>query len=118
MKDNQLLVPCGIIDGYQTLAVIQPLKEAVADTIWFAMLQNRSLPVAHREGFATGCQRHCIALRMQGIGIKKRTGRYKLTTALCTYTRQFYLKVTCVFSLRIEEIEISCRVIHKPLTIS
>src|SRR6266849_10905890 len=118
MKDNQLLSSRGIIDGYQPLAVIQPLQEPVADTIRLAMLQNRSFPVTHREGFATCCQRHSIALRMQGIGIKKHTGRYKLPTALRTYTGKFYLKMTCVFSLRIEEIEISRRVIHKPLTIS
>ena len=56
-----------IREGNETLAVVEPLCEAVPSSTTLAVLKNRSLPICHREGFPSN--RECQGLPVWGRSI-------------------------------------------------
>ncbi len=47
IEDEQALATGCVVDGNQTLAIIEPVQIAIAHAIGFTMLEYRSFPVAH-----------------------------------------------------------------------
>ena len=61
----QGLLALGVADEHDPLAVIQPAWQATPRGVRVAVLENRPLPVSHRETLAARAERQQVALRMR-----------------------------------------------------
>src|SRR5579875_92701 len=114
VKDDQAFTARGVIDGNQTLAIVEPFKFAVTHAVWLAMLHYRPLPVAHGKGLAARRKRYSIALRMQGIAIQVTTGRNEFAVALRAYARQLRIQATRSIFGRIKQVQVGACLIDEP----
>src|SRR6266487_154800 len=118
IEDHQRLSARCIVDRHHTQAVVEPLQETIAHPVHFAVLQDRTLPVAHRERLPPRRQRNGVAVGMERVGIKIAASVDKLAIALRAQTGQRYLKVTHVGTRRIKQVEIGASMIDQPFSIT
>src|SRR5579859_4732363 len=117
IENDESLVTGRIADRDQPSAIIEPLQKTVTDTIPLAMLDDRALPIAHREGLATGGQGYGMTVWMKCDGIEIREGRDKLAIELGALTGEFDRHVPHLFQNRVEEVEVRARVEDQTRTI-